>query len=218
MRWNTPEYHSSGRLFRPGRHTRQPHWPQSGHMSDAPSASSLSDRPEAIRTPGKAAKRWAIVLAALTAVWMGVMLASVLHYRFLDVVAGNRDGPDWRRFLPNAAGIPQSSGGQQHPPHGNQRLRPVLCHLVFPAPVSGRGRGALDRTAAPMGGLSRVRYRVCWAVVPRGVAAGVSLRRCSQQGVLLLRHVLRVPGFPLSCGSGRCISSSCWGWRWCWRD
>ena len=53
------------------------------HMSDAPSASSLSNRPEPIRTPGKAAKRWAIFFAVVTVAWMATMFAS-LQWRFLD--------------------------------------------------------------------------------------------------------------------------------------
>ena len=36
---------------------------------------------------------WPRILLGITAVWVAAMLASTLHWRFLDVVAGNRGGP-----------------------------------------------------------------------------------------------------------------------------
>ncbi len=65
-----------------------------------------------------------------------------------------------------------------------------LCHLIFQSPVSGRGRRALDRALASLGGLWRVRLRVGGVVVPRRVAAGVRLRRSARQGLFVLCHVL----------------------------
>ena len=79
---------------------RQPHWPQSVPMSDAPSANSISNRPEPVRAPSKAAKRWAVFLVVVTAVWTLAMLAS-LQWRFLDRFIASSDSGrmGWDFFL-----------------------------------------------------------------------------------------------------------------------